>query len=147
MVGSQLFLVFLDVNSHTQFTIGVLVFAFVSGPMFPSGMSWMDRYLRMNNMAYALISAGNSVGGFFFSWLAGQLFEKRSGSMLAIFYLSLASCLLAFVVTIVMQVLASRRGDRFDVGEHLDTTDEPPDDSDVTNDTSRLVRRSLSSVT
>ena len=150
MIASQVFLVLFDFHSHTQFTVAVLVFGFCSGPIFPSGMSWMDRYLRMSNLAYAFLSVGSSIGGFFFSWLAGQLFENKP--VISIFYLSLSCCVAALAVLVAMQVVAARRGDRFrdvtqeQVSSDVETSHEPNCD-DVTADTSRLLQRSLSSLT
>ena len=74
-------------------------------------MSWIDRYLRMTNMAYAAVTAGSSVGGFLFSWLAGYLIEYQR--VQSIFYLSLVCCVAALALMIIMQVLGSRHGDRY----------------------------------
>ena len=111
MIASQVVLILVAYQSKLTFWVCLLVFAFCSGPMFPSGMSWTDRYLRMNNMAFAAITVGSSVGGFLFSWLAGYIIQYYS--VPDVFYLSLACCLAAAVVMIILQVLGSQHGDRY----------------------------------
>lgn len=83
-------------------------------PVFPSGMSWANRYLDMSAMACAVLLVGSASGGFVYQWLTGALFEYYGPNTLM--YVMVGYALNLAILFAVMQFIAARKGERFGTG-------------------------------
>jgi FHS family Na+ dependent glucose MFS transporter 1 len=101
----------------TSFTLG-----FFKAPLFPSGLGWINRYLRMTSMLIMVVNIGSSTGGMLIQWLTGYLFEYYGPR--SFLYTVLAYSLLLFAMFAVMHVVGRRHGERFQDGDERGTSEE-----------------------
>ncbi|XP_013406115.1 sodium-dependent glucose transporter 1-like [Lingula anatina] len=80
-------------------------------PVFPSGVSWANRYLDMSGIAVAIVLLGASGGGFVYQWITGALFDAIGPN--ALMYVMTGDGLLLAQSYVTLQIIASRQGDRF----------------------------------
>ena len=104
----------------TSFTLG-----FFKAPLFPSGLGWINRYLRMTSMLIMVVNIGSSTGGMLIQWLTGYLFEYYGPR--SFLYTVLVYSLLLFCMFALMHVVGKRHGERFEQQaadeSHSDDTD------------------------
>ena len=112
VLASQVALVLWGLTSQTLFWCTVTVFGFTAGPIYPSGMAFIDRYLTMTPLAFSLLDIGIGVGAVLSNWLTGFMYEHHGAQLL--FNVSLA-CGVAITVTLAaMQITGYRHGDRYE---------------------------------
>ena len=105
-------LAFLGLDSQLNFWICICLAGFFAGPLVPTTMTWMDRYIEMTSLAFASLSIGLSLGGFLFNWIAGYVFQHKQP--VDLYYISLGCAFAVTVIVIVGQVLGSCHGDRYE---------------------------------
>ena len=80
--------------------------------IFPTGITWAERYMRMTGKATSVLVVGSALGEMFMPALTGYLFETKGPMWLL--YIMLGAGLLSAVLYIIMQNLASNKGERYE---------------------------------
>ena len=111
MIIANVALVIFSLKSRPNFWLTTTAFAFMAGPLFPSGYTWIDRYVPMTGFTYGVLNAGVGLGGFLFQWVAGYIYNYKSHENLL--YLSLSCSISLMVLMIVTQCIGTQHGDRY----------------------------------
>ena len=80
--------------------------------IFPTGITWAERYMYITGKATAVFVVGSALGEMALPALTGFLFQS-SGPMWLL-YIMLGSGILSAVLYIIMQNLASNKGERYE---------------------------------
>ena len=111
MLGAHTALMTVGLRSAISYTTCICLSGFFAGPLIPSAMTWMDRYIEMTAFAFAFMSVGMSVGGFLSNWLSGTIFQNEGAHQLFVWSVS---CGVALTVLVVIgQILGCIHGDRY----------------------------------
>ena len=78
--------------------------------IFPTGITWAERYMEVTGKATAVFVVGSALGEMFMPAFTGFLFEAKEPMWLL--YIMLGGALIADIVYIIMQNLASNSGTR-----------------------------------
>ena len=133
-------------SNHTilWFCTGVLGGGMAS--IFPTGITWAERYMHMTGKATSVLVVGSSLGEMAMPALTGYLFETKGPMWLL--YVMFGAGLLSTVLYIIMQNLASNKGERYEKlaqwlgSSSTDSGNEEPDiemDSLASNSTTNLL--------
>jgi FHS family Na+ dependent glucose MFS transporter 1 len=79
--------------------------------IFPTGITWAERYLRVTGKAASVFVVGSALGEMAIPALVGFLFNSKSPKWLL--YIVLAGTIASTIVYIIMQNLASNMGERY----------------------------------
>ena len=79
--------------------------------IFPSGISWAETYMQLTGKSTAVLVVGSALGEMSLPALTGFLFQLKSPMFLM--YVMLAGAIMCIVVYIIMQNLASNKGERY----------------------------------
>ena len=109
---AQVSLALFGLSSHLAFWLTMCAFGFTAGPVYPSGMAFIDRYITMTPAAFSILDIGIGIGALFSTWLTGFIFQRETS--VDLFYVSLGCGVGITVVLIIMQILGSINGDRYD---------------------------------
>ena len=111
MLAVHISLVLIGLDSATTYWVCICLSGFFAGPIVPSTMTWMDRYIEMTALAFASLSIGLTLGGFVTNWISGDIFQYDDPVYLYVYSLS---CGVAIVILVVIgQILGSIHGDRY----------------------------------
>ncbi|CAH1789588.1 unnamed protein product [Owenia fusiformis] len=95
-----------------RFAIVMWIFTALQGaclaPLFPSGIAWLNIYLKVTGMALAVFYIGASFGGMAFQWVTGYLFQNY-GPM-SWLYIILVYAIAVNIIFWAMQVIAWKFG-------------------------------------
>lgn len=140
--ASLLAMVLVGLNSKLNFWLTMCFYGIFTGPVFPSGMAWCDRYVQMTATAFAVLDIGIGVGLFFFSWLYGYLLNKHPDNVVVIYYVGLGCAVLSLILLVIMQIRGSLHGDRYKMQQESIQKDVPinESESDGDRDTSPLIQ-------
>ncbi|XP_064603252.1 sodium-dependent glucose transporter 1A-like [Liolophura sinensis] len=109
-LGSLLSMLFLGFSSKAGMWASACLLGVFSAPVWPSGIAWGDRYVKVKASVVAATDVGAGIGGSICMWVAGHLVEnKHTRSYL---YVATSGCVCAFVVLLVMQIAGIRHRDR-----------------------------------
>ena len=84
--------------------------------IFPAGITWAERYMHITGKATSVFVVGSALGEMIVPALTGFLFEAKGPMWLL--YIMLGSGLLSAVLYIIMQNLASNKGERYEKLTH-----------------------------
>ena len=101
---------FLGVKNPTMLWVFALLGNALSGPMFPAQYSWIDRYIVLYSTVVSLTTVTMSGAGYLFDWLNGYFYTNFYPA--TIFYSRLGFSGILALVFVVMQLIASSRGER-----------------------------------
>jgi FHS family Na+ dependent glucose MFS transporter 1 len=99
-------------SNYVMFWITSFTLGFFKAPLFPSGLGWINRYLKMTSMLIMVVNIGSSTGGMLIQWLTGYLFEYYGPR--SFLYTVLTYSLLLFAMFSLMHVVGKRHGERFE---------------------------------
>jgi uncharacterized membrane protein len=111
------------------FWVGNCVYSLFNSPLFPSMIAWADKYVKMTAVAIAIIDVATGLSMFSFTWLAGYFFQQNGAQ--AVLYLSMGGGVVTTITLVVLQILASYHGNRFDETEEEGTTEHMEHDDQV----------------
>lgn len=97
-------------DKHLYLWVFSCLVAFFFGPIYPSGVAWVDRYVPMYGLVVAVFDLGDGVGAFASNSLSGYLISKLGPHSLLYFTFSVAVSLCVNII--IAQIIGSRRGDR-----------------------------------
>ena len=98
--------------------------------IFPTGVSWAERYIDLTSRATAVFVVGSSLGEMCVPAFTGYMFEQKGPKWLI--YIVFGLAILSIVIYIIMQNLASNSGDKYSKFTKLqDTTLTELDDADL----------------
>ena len=60
-------------NNETVMWISIPLIGFFTGPLFPAGFGWANRYLNMNCFAVSILLVGSGAGGFIYQFVGGYV--------------------------------------------------------------------------
>jgi hypothetical protein len=112
ILAAQVILVVWGLDSSTMYWVGICMYNGFSSPLFPSGIVWADRYVKMTAVAVALVNIATGVSTFVFTYIAGYLFDYKTNGSAWVVYLSLGCSIAMAVLMVAMQVLGSYHGSR-----------------------------------
>ncbi|XP_064600994.1 sodium-dependent glucose transporter 1C-like [Liolophura sinensis] len=84
--------------------------AFFFGPVYPSGMAWVDRYVPLYGVVVAIFDIGSGIGAFISNWMSGYLISNLGPRSLLYFTFSAAGVLC--LTMLIAQFIGNSRGDR-----------------------------------
>lgn len=113
---------FIGVDNKTVMYVGTAFYAFSCAPLWPGGFAWLDKYIIVYGIVVALATVGAGLAGFGIQWLNGYLYDYVEEE--SIFYTSTIASMVTIVFAVVMQILASRHGNRHDKMTDLFDPDE-----------------------
>ena len=112
MVLWTILMAFWGHKSVTGFwTCSVLV-VFFRDPIWPSAMTWADKYVVLFDIVVGLSDMSSKTSDALFAWLIGYMYEYVS--MESMFYLSAAWGVVLCVLLVIMHLIATRHGSRYD---------------------------------
>ena len=112
VVVSQGSITFWGLHSAIVFWVGNCFLSLFNAPLFPTAMAWSDRYVQMTAIAVGLIDIGTGIGSFIFNWLTGYLIQYKSNE--SAMYVGMGAVFTFTVLAVLLQALASWRGQRFE---------------------------------
>jgi fucose permease len=92
---------------------------------FPTMLSWAERYINMTGKITATLIVGAALGEMFMPTLTGFLFEAKTPMFLI--YILFASSLFCCVIYIILQNLASNRGEKYSLLASIPVEDDGED--------------------
>ncbi|XP_064601001.1 sodium-dependent glucose transporter 1B-like [Liolophura sinensis] len=97
-------------DKHLYLWVFSCLVAFFFGPIYPSGVAWVDRYVPMYGLVVAVFDLGDGVGAFASNSLSGYLISNLGPHSLLYFtfFVAVGLC----VNIIIAQMIGSLRGDR-----------------------------------
>ena len=129
--------------SSSMLWFGTAVLGFSMASIFPTGITWAERYVHIGSKSAAVFISGSALGEMIIPAFIGFLFETKNPMWLM--YVLLAGAALSVIVFIIMHLLATNRGERY----HIVPNNPPQDvvemesllvsDSDL-SDSSQLTR-------
>lgn len=84
--------------------------------IFPTGITWAERYMLVTGKATSVLVVGSALGAMIVPAMTGYLFETKGPMWLL--YIMLGAGLLAAILYIIMQNLASNKGERYEKLSH-----------------------------
>ena len=119
-------LAFVGTNNKTNLYVFACLHNAFSSPIWPGGYNWTNQYIVVSGIVFVVMTIGSGLANFIFNWIAGWLFTHRSGG--DVIYVLMSCAFLTCVVIVVMQIVASKHGVRFNAGNaNNDTKDEGND--------------------
>ncbi|XP_064600627.1 sodium-dependent glucose transporter 1-like [Liolophura sinensis] len=105
--------------SHYHYLLwaGTLILGLGLSAIFPTGLSWAERYMKLTGKATAVMVVGSALGEMCVPVITGYFFTRIS--LMSLMYIILAMSTVASVLFVIMQNLASNRGDRYSVSKFL----------------------------
>jgi hypothetical protein len=82
-----------------------------AAPIWAGGLAWSDRYIMVSGMVLLVLNLGAGTSGLLFNYLTGWLFTNRDAN--SVMYLLFACSVIMCVFIVIMQLFASRHGDRY----------------------------------
>ncbi|XP_064600804.1 sodium-dependent glucose transporter 1A-like [Liolophura sinensis] len=109
-LGSLLSMLFLGFSSKVGMWVSACLLGIFSAPIWPSGLAWADRYVRVKASVVAVTDVGAGIGGSICMWVAGHLVQLNRTHV----YLCVASsgCACAIIIVTLLQIYGYRQGDR-----------------------------------
>ena len=92
---------------------GTAVLGFSMASIFPTGITWAERYIHIGSKSAAVFVAGSALGEMTIPAFVGFLFETKDPIWLM--YILLAGAVLSVIVFIIMHYLATNRGERYHI--------------------------------
>ena len=89
----------------------VCSFQFLFAPMWPGGVSWLDKYLKVVAVVYMFSNLGASIAAMYFQWFSGFLFAN--GVPESVLVLVMGCTILLGVTLSVMQIMGNYHGNRY----------------------------------
>ena len=83
----------------------------VSAPIWPGGLTWTDKYIPVTAIVLTVMTLGSASAGFFFQWFTGYLFTYQSPD--DVMYVLVGCSALLCVLLVIMQIVASKKGNRY----------------------------------
>ena len=111
MLAVHTSLLVVGLDSPLNYWLCICLSGFFAGPLVPSTMTWMDRYIEMTALAFASLSIGLATGGFVTAWISGEIFQYSDPVYL--YVISLSCGVVIVLLVIVGQILGSLHGDRY----------------------------------
>ena len=124
----QIVMIFYALNSVTYFWVLCCAMSIFIGPVYPSMLGWVDRYIEMNGVIMAMIQVGLGTGGLSGMFLTNYVFQRFHAQ--AVMYLALLYGTGLATVFIPLQIIAHLRGTRDQQGDYQRLT-EPSCDVDT----------------
>lgn len=106
----QLLVIFYALESEASLWVFSCLFGIISGPTYPTLMSWADRYVEATGVVIAVIDIGIGLGGFTTIITLSRLYENH-GSLSVFVLCFIFSVALCFIL-VPLQIVSSLRGDR-----------------------------------
>ena len=82
----------------------------LSAPVWPSGLTWADKYIILSGTVLAGIDIFVALSGFIFNWFVGYLYTNHGPDSI-FYYMFIMACIMC-VLILIMQIVASTRGMR-----------------------------------
>lgn len=95
-------------------TFSCLANAFAA-PIWAGGLAWADRYIVLSGVVLLVLNLGAGISGIIFNYLSGWLFTNADAN--AVMYLLFICAVIMCVLIVIMQVVGSRHGERFNKEE------------------------------
>ncbi len=121
-----LWIILANFGSPTEFWIMTCLNGFFSGPTYPSGIAWMNKYITVSAVAVAVLDLGVGTAILTFSWLSGYVYQYYA--KIDLIYLSGAGCLWLLLLLTIAQIAVLIHGR--DTGG---TTEHDTEDGDNTH--------------
>ncbi|CAH1225952.1 MFSD4B [Branchiostoma lanceolatum] len=97
-------------HNRTLLFVATGIFGGSISTIFPSAISWAERYIHVTGKAAAVFVVGASFGEMFMPLLVGYMFER---SPMWLMYFSLGGSVAANVLFVALQWLVSSRGEKY----------------------------------
>ncbi|XP_070566251.1 sodium-dependent glucose transporter 1A-like [Ptychodera flava] len=110
MVVSLILLAVLGNTNSGALWSGTVLLGLSMSSVFPAAIAWAERYILLTGKAVASFFISSSVAGILIPWLLGILFQLQGITVLMKLLVALGVAL--FLLYIIMQILASRQGER-----------------------------------
>ena len=82
-----------------------------AAPIWAGGLAWADRYIIISGMVLVVLNLGAGTSGLLFNYLTGWIFTNRDAD--AVMYVLFLCAVIMCVLNVIMQIFASRYGERF----------------------------------
>lgn len=102
---------------HYLLWVGTLLLGLGLSAIFPTGLSWAERYMKLTGKATAVMVVGSALGEMCVPVITGYFFTQIN--LMSLMYIILALSTVASILFVIMQNLASNRGDRYSVSKFL----------------------------
>lgn len=112
---SGVLLVIFAANNALAYWITIILTAFFAGPLFPLGVTWTNYHIELTGLGMSLQMLGGSLGGVLHLMLIGYLFD--TAGPVSLLYQIMGYALILLALTILLNCVGSRHGNRFDKEE------------------------------
>ncbi|XP_033113320.1 sodium-dependent glucose transporter 1A-like isoform X2 [Anneissia japonica] len=119
-IGASVILAVFANTSQIGIWLGTALLGAGMASLFPTGLSWLERYIRVTGNDAAILVVGASFGEMLIPFFIGQYFPDDDGTsgddsenIDALMYLMLFIACLTFALFVIAYKLASRKGDRY----------------------------------
>lgn len=125
-LASSIALVFLGTSGPLALWVIMPILGVFIAPLFPSGIGWANFHIDVTGIAITVFLLGGSLGGIIYLKLIGFLYEHYGPKMYL--YTLLGFSIAAFVLAVLMDIVGSQHGSRFETGDSP-SKEVPVDDS------------------